>query len=179
MRIALLILALVGLLMLSLIVFDTAYAFYFDFGFRRQVRLGFGGSMRTGKRAAGRQCLGWNPNGERRTFPIVGTTTDPLIQPGICAQRQTWAPASGSCVNLTCITPNSVIAISLRGSIAPGQQHTACAVDDISPLGPTDHRFSVHCNLPPRFGQVLNFVVFNPGERIPLQFPPVSSPTSS
>ena len=168
----------VGLLMFSLIVFDTAHAFYVDFGFRRQVRQNV--LEAACGPASARQVdnvLGWNPNGERRTFQIVGTTADPLIQPGTCGQRQTWAPATGSCINLSCVTPNSVIAVSLRGSIAPGQQHTACAVDDISPQGPTDHRFSVHCNLPPRFGQVLNFVVFNPGERIPLRFPPTLSPS--
>ncbi|MGB7632231.1 MAG: hypothetical protein WBL68_00775 [Nitrososphaeraceae archaeon] len=156
--------ALVGLFMLSLLVVDTAFAFYLDFGFRRQVRQNV--LEAACGPASARQVdnvLGWNPNGERRTFQIVGTTADPLIQPGTCPQRQTWGPATGSCSNLSCVTPNSVIAISLRGSIAPGQQHTACAVDDISPQGPTDHRFSVHCIIAPRFGQVLNFAVLNPG----------------
>lgn len=76
--------------MFSLIVADTAFAFYVDFGFRRQVRQNV---LAAACGPVGAQqvdnVLGCNPNGERRTFQVVGTTSDPLIRPGTCPQRQT------------------------------------------------------------------------------------------
>ena len=69
------------------------------------------------------------------------------MRPSRCGQKLTYGPVTGSYANLICITPNFVIAVSLRGSTAVGQQdEVVCQVIDISRSGPLDHSFDLYCS---------------------------------